>query len=1325
MQNFKLEWIRQSNSYNTVGSDTQPSIVADSDGNTYIAFRTSGTVPGGTNKGNNDIAIAKLDKNGNLVWVKQNPAWNTNQWDESPSIKLDSTNNIIFAYHSGGQVVGGTFIGAGGIGTSGDIVFVKLDNNGNLLWVIQNPTYNTTIGDYDPRIAIASDNSIYFTYHGDGQITGGTKFGNFDVIVGKLSSTGTKLWEKQTSQWNTSAFDFNPTISLDKNNNPIIAFWSGGGVIPSGTGAGAEDIIIMKFDTAGNLLWAKQNPTFNTSANEFYPSVSADYSNNIVVAYQTFGQTPGQVNSGSGDIALLKLDSDGNRIWIKQTTDINNNSTQENPFVFTDDKNDIYLLFTSFYLQLAKYDACGNFLWLNDRLSISNTNITNAPNLTVDYSGNLFFTFHADGRVGGIPASVGSNDIIVGKLNSIYANDVKVKPTNVQVCFGGYNYYFDSSFTYLNFNNYYYKLNSTSTNYYELQTSSLNNTLEISSEISYPTGLTYISPDIEQLVNFNRYTFFKTIPDINRNFAIYAQNIYSGKFYQMFQYNGPDIVPLFLYNDKNNMYISTVETDINNSNLTTFYLDLPQPEDYHLKWIVESPLINTPEYQYYQQGYVKNDNIYITYSTDGQIPGGTARIGDANLTLAKLDKFGKVAWTAQNPTFGSNSTALYSQIVVDNSENVYVSYTTTGRITGGTNIGGYDLVVIKLDLCGNLVWAKQNPQFNSSTRELVTSITLDRNENPVVVYQTFGKIGGGTKLGSPSEYDLAVLKLNKTNGSLIFVVEDPSWNSIGNQRMPSVQVDSSNNIFFSYTNINNLIPGGFTNGGFDIVVVKLDSNGNKIWAKQDLSFNTVHSTGPPLDDWFSTLRIDSEDNIIVAYQTVGVIEGQNNGNTINNIVLFKLNNDGNLQWVKQEQYYNQNLINTYNFAAPFQNFMSIDGDDNIIVTYTVDSNILGGTYYGNYDIVVLKFNYNGQLLWATQNYFNTPQYDYFPTVHTDEKSNIYVTYLTEGVVPGGTHSGTIGIQDMIVVAKFGPPVWYPLEMYSNNNDDVFFGAHSYYRIYSKNYIKMYDNQYHRISSNSIKYLDLENSSKAHTLFYLDIPFDNVYNPQIINPTNLTPIEVGKYDYYRTPDDVTGRYIIYAQSNYNDDINYYQVFQEGNSFIPIQDPSSVLLPFIQTYPVDVDPENLLPILITCFLEGQKVLTKRGYIEVENITSDDVIITHDNKLVKIKNIHKTTALPKYQNLPVCIPSNFFSKNYPSKNVYISQAHKILVGNSWVAPIEFPEYIRNKIIMKEYKQMINYYHIELFDINDSIITDGGLIVESYNPSFVEKSIERLKKY
>jgi len=309
---FKLDtsgtllWTRELPIFNTSNNDSETSIAVDGSGNVYVAYQTLGTVSGGTNNNNSDIVVFKLDTNGNIEWTRQLPIFNTSNYDEYPSIAVDSSGNVYVAYQTNGTVSGGT-------NNNYDIVVFKLDTNGTILWTRQLPIFNTYDHDLAPSIAVDGSGSVYVSYCTVGTVSGGTNNGAFDIVVFKLGTNGSLLWTQQQTAFNTSSDDILPSIAVDSSGNVYVTYQTdgtvSGGTNNNNNGGSSFDIVVFKLGMNGNLLWTQQQTSFNTSLDDVFPSIAVDGSGNAYVAYQTKTDSTvsGGTNAGDADIVVFKL----------------------------------------------------------------------------------------------------------------------------------------------------------------------------------------------------------------------------------------------------------------------------------------------------------------------------------------------------------------------------------------------------------------------------------------------------------------------------------------------------------------------------------------------------------------------------------------------------------------------------------------------------------------------------------------------------------------------------------------------------------------------------------------------------------------------------------------------------------------------------------------------------------------------------------------------------------------------------------------------------------------------------------------------------------
>lgn len=178
--------------------------------------------------------------------------------------------------------------------------------------------------------------------------------------------------------------------------------------------AGAGDIFLAKYDTAGNNIWARNlGGSSETFAADYGNRVAVDINGNVLVTSLVLsGGAPFVMGCDTFPIpaawivAVSKYDKDGNCQWNKL---IRNNNQMFVGDIATDPAGNVFITFTSYgtltYLdcdtiaasgnvtpQIAKYDANGNCLWGK------NLGTANAPvegrgyGIDSDTSGNIYIT---------------------------------------------------------------------------------------------------------------------------------------------------------------------------------------------------------------------------------------------------------------------------------------------------------------------------------------------------------------------------------------------------------------------------------------------------------------------------------------------------------------------------------------------------------------------------------------------------------------------------------------------------------------------------------------------------------------------------------------------------------------------------------------------------------------------------------------------------------------------------------------------------------------------------------------------------------------------
>ncbi len=133
--------------------------------------------------------------------------------------------------------------------------------------------------------------------------------GKKDAFVRKFDALGNVLW---TINVGSTADDYCSAITTDLNGNCYVAGKTEGEL--ASTNLGGSDAFIIKINPSGNIIWKKQ---FGTNKNDDLQSAVADNNGDLFVAGSTLGNLDG-TNAGSLDAILLKLDTAGNVVWQKQ-----------------------------------------------------------------------------------------------------------------------------------------------------------------------------------------------------------------------------------------------------------------------------------------------------------------------------------------------------------------------------------------------------------------------------------------------------------------------------------------------------------------------------------------------------------------------------------------------------------------------------------------------------------------------------------------------------------------------------------------------------------------------------------------------------------------------------------------------------------------------------------------------------------------------------------------------------------------------------------------------------------------------------------------------
>ena len=293
--------------------------------------------------------------------------------------------------------------------------------------------------------------------------------------------------------------------------------------------------------------------------------------------------------------------------------------------------------------------------------------------------------------------------------------------------------------------------------------------------------------------------------------------------------------------------------------------------------------------------------------------------------MVKYNSSGVKQWTQQ---FGTSDSDYGNGITSDSSGNVYVTGYTYGGLDDNLNeSGSYDLFVVKYNSSGVKQWTQQ---LGTSSSDVGQGITSDSSGNVYVTGYTKGDLDGNTSAGS---YDLFVVKYNSSGVKQWTQQLGTSALDFGHD----ITSDSSGNVYVTGRTEGGL-DGNNNAGVADFFVVKYDSGGIKQWTKQ---------LGTSSSDVGQGITSDSSGNVYVTGRTEGGLDG-NTSAGVADFFVVKYNSSGTKQWTKQ--------LGTS--STDVGQGITSDSSGNVYVTGAT-SGSLGGGNAGSYDLLVVKYDENG------------------------------------------------------------------------------------------------------------------------------------------------------------------------------------------------------------------------------------------------------------------------------------------------------------------------------------------------------------------------------
>ncbi len=323
------------------GHDYGTGIAVDNEGNTYICgyFRGQARFEDYAlaGKGEADIFLAKYDRVGKLVWVRQ-AGGSADDYARAVAIDADGNCYITGSFQSPTVDFGGESVKRN---SDSEIYVAKFDANGKVLWVRQAGGNGGGSGN---GVAVGADGYVYVCGYFNGDITFGDltlkNSGFNDIFVARYDTNGELDWVRQIGG---PGDDVASAITVDPQGNCYITGGFEDNVRFSRTitlgSAGLVDSFIAKLDNTGRTVWAQRAGGPNTDIGY---GVALDPLGNVIVSggfngtesyasemrlHAAFrsrkGTHTGTFNGkglrsvGGSDVFVSKYDQRGKLTWVR------------------------------------------------------------------------------------------------------------------------------------------------------------------------------------------------------------------------------------------------------------------------------------------------------------------------------------------------------------------------------------------------------------------------------------------------------------------------------------------------------------------------------------------------------------------------------------------------------------------------------------------------------------------------------------------------------------------------------------------------------------------------------------------------------------------------------------------------------------------------------------------------------------------------------------------------------------------------------------------------------------------------------------------------
>ncbi|MEJ2129590.1 MAG: Ig-like domain-containing protein [Woeseiaceae bacterium] len=412
------EWLGTVNLGTADDEETNYGLQIDEQMNLYVAYSTSGAVPGSVSNGKQDVVLAKVDKAGTVLWQKQ--------WGHAEN---DFPYQMV--RHSDGSLYM-TVTGRADDGTLTYAYVTKFDADGNLVWELAYPVLSEIQQFY--RMVISPDGNVFVSVV---EPWPGAPAPRRARLM-KISPFASIEWIKVLGTIDDDAAD--PLL----NAGPYDEYW----VFPRGLAVDANETIYMNLRVGTTVagtsssvtMLASLDGTDGTILSRLEPLVTSAFpidmpsailpdmhltaaGNLRVLGFRGLG-----LPDDTAGLVLAELDTAGNEIWSTLWSVADEDRAGFKGVLAADGSSIVRGIAETVAsaganvdVSITKFDSAGDFAWesiLSGTLADGTTDVFDSGSQpVVDADGSVFVLVYSDGGAIGSTTNQGGGDVFIVKLD--------------------------------------------------------------------------------------------------------------------------------------------------------------------------------------------------------------------------------------------------------------------------------------------------------------------------------------------------------------------------------------------------------------------------------------------------------------------------------------------------------------------------------------------------------------------------------------------------------------------------------------------------------------------------------------------------------------------------------------------------------------------------------------------------------------------------------------------------------------------------------------------------------------------------------------------